>query len=121
MTAPSLDRRTFRATGDVEGGEIDWSTTFGYNERGGEIWAEYSGGAIQRGFLVGTRDGDRLDFRYVQLNAAGETSSGRCVSTISVLPDGRLRMDEAWQWESRDGSGTSSVEELPAWECKGVS
>ncbi|MGV9574483.1 hypothetical protein ACWDRX_36190, partial [Streptomyces nigra] len=29
--------------------------------------AEYSGGDVVRGHLVGTRDGDRLDFRYVQL------------------------------------------------------
>jgi hypothetical protein len=35
------------------------------------------------------------------------------VSTITTLPDGRLRMDETWQWESRPGSGTSAVEEVP--------
>ena len=26
---------------------------------------------------------------------------------------GRLRLDERWTWESRDGSGVSAVEELP--------
>ena len=53
-----------------------------------------------------------LEFRYSQLNAAGETSSGRCRSTIAVLRDGRLRLDEVWAWESKAGDGTSAVEEI---------
>ncbi|MQY02651.1 hypothetical protein [Actinomadura macrotermitis] len=110
--APSLDGRRFRAVADVVGGEIAPATLFTYHETGGEIWGEYDGGAIRRGFLVGTRRGDVLDFRYSQLNDKGETSGGHCVSAVTVLPDGRLRLDEEWAWESRRGSGTSAVEEV---------
>jgi hypothetical protein len=109
---PSLDGRRFQAMADVVGGEVGTDTVFTYHERDGEIWADYSGGAIRRGHLVGTRDGDRLDFRYAQLNADGQTSTGHCVSTVTVLADGRLRLDETWQWESRPGDGTSVVVEL---------
>jgi hypothetical protein len=28
-----------------------------------------------------------------------------------VLPDGRLRLRETWAWESREGTGTSVLEE----------
>jgi catechol 2,3-dioxygenase-like lactoylglutathione lyase family enzyme len=107
-----LDGKIFRAVSDVEGGEVDAATVFTYHERDGDIWAEYEGGQIKRGHLVGTRDGDRLDFRYSQLNTAGETSTGHCLSTVETLPDGRLRLAETWQWESRPGSGTSVVEEV---------
>lgn len=113
MTA-SLDGRRFAAVSEVVGGEVRADTVFTYHERAGEVWAEYAGGAIRRGFLVGTRDGDRLDFRYTQLNADGDTSTGHCMSIVSALPDGRLRLDETWQWESRTGSGTSMVVELLA-------
>ncbi|MDW5329845.1 MarR family winged helix-turn-helix transcriptional regulator [Plantactinospora sp. KLBMP9567] len=109
---PSLDGRRFRAVGEVDGGEVDAATVFDYRERGGEVSATYAGGSVRTGHLVGTRDGDTLDFRYVQLNTAGQTSTGHCVSRISVLPDGRLRLDETWSWESREGSGTSTVEEV---------
>jgi hypothetical protein len=61
--------------------------------------------------LVGTRDGDRLALRYTQLNVHGETSNGRCSTTISPLPDGRLRLFEDWAWQSKSGSGTSAAEE----------
>jgi len=110
--APSLDGRWFRALAPVEGGEVGPETMFRYAEEEGEVWATYAGGTVRRGYLVGTRDGDRLDVRYVQLAESGQTSAGHCVSTVSTLPDGRLRLDEVWEWESRDGSGTGAVEEI---------
>ncbi|MDI2124537.1 hypothetical protein [Yinghuangia seranimata] len=112
--APSLDGRVFVPHGRAELGEVDAGTAFSYHEADGVVWADYAGGDIVRGHLVGTRDGDTIDFRYVQLNAAGETSSGHCRSTLTELPDGRLRMTETWEWESRPGTGTSTVEESPA-------
>ena len=93
-------------------GEATPATEFEYRESGGVVWARYEGGAIRLGFLVGTRVGDRLKFRYSQLNASGETASGRCQSTISALSDGRLRLDEEWAWETKPGAGTSAVEEI---------
>lgn len=108
----SLDGLDFAPEADPEGGEVNTSTRFRYREADGVIWADYAGGEIVRGHLVGTRDGDRLDFRYVQLRRDGRTSSGHCVSTVVELPDGRLRLDETWEWESQDGKGTSVVEQL---------
>lgn len=112
MSAPSLDARRFVAV-DNDGGEVGADTVFEYRERDGEIWATYTGGAIRRGYLVGTRVADQISLRYVQLNVDGETATGRCSTVVNVLPDGRVRLDETWQWESPPGAGTSVVEELP--------
>ncbi len=108
----SLEGLRFRAAEHTEGGEVEPATIFTYHERDGEIWAEYAGGRIKRGYLVGTRAGDRLEFRYAQLNTAGETSTGHCVSTVEESVGGTIRLVERWQWESRIGSGTSVVEEI---------
>lgn len=114
---PSLDGRRFSAKSSHHLGDVDGDTVFEYREEGGEIWASYAGGAIRRGSLVGQRIGDRLNFRYVHLTIDGETASGRCETEITVLRDGRLRLDETWAWESRVGEGTSTLEELPPiWE-----
>jgi hypothetical protein len=109
---PSLHGRRFRAVEDVEGGDVGPATVFDYSEADGVIQASYSGGNVIRGFLVGTRDGDELDFRYAQLRADGTTAGGHCHSVIGREPDGRLRLDETWQWESEPGHGTSAVEEI---------
>jgi hypothetical protein len=73
-------------------GEASAATMFEYHEDNGLVWARYQGGAVRLGFLVGIREGDRLDFRYSQLNESGETSNGRCSTTLSVLLDGRIRL-----------------------------
>jgi hypothetical protein len=93
-------------------GEAGEGTVFEYHEDGDVVWARYRGGAVRLGFLVGARDGDRIDFRYSQLNEQGETATGHCCSQIVVLPDGRLRLTEAWAWESKPGEGTSAIEEV---------
>jgi hypothetical protein len=110
---PSLDGRVFRVAEMGAAGEASAETVFEYHEDNGVVWARYHGGAVRLGFLVGTRHGDRLDFRYSQLNENGETSNGRCSTTLSVLPDGRVRLSEVWAWESKPGSGTSAAEEAP--------
>ena len=105
----SLDGRLFRVVEMGEQGEASTATVFEYHQEGDLVWARYSGGTVRVGFLVGTRDGDRLEFRYSQLNEKGETSNGRCTTTISTLPDGRIHLAEDWAWESKPGSGTSAA------------
>ncbi|MGC9542948.1 hypothetical protein [Streptomyces sp. UG1] len=110
--ARSLDGLVLAPVADQAPGQVGTRTRFTYHEKDGEIWAEYAGGDVVRGYLVGARDGDRLDFRYVQLKRDGSTSSGHCVSTVVELADGRVRLEESWAWESQPGSGTSVVEQV---------
>ncbi|MFD4591596.1 hypothetical protein [Streptomyces rubiginosohelvolus] len=110
--ARSLDGLVLAPVADQAPGQVGTRTRFTYHEQGGRIWAEYTGGDVVHGRLVGTRDGDALDFRYVQLKQDGTTSSGHCLSTVVDLADGRVRLEERWRWESQEGSGTSVVEEV---------
>ena len=105
----SLDGRQFRVAAMDDEGEAGEETLFEYHQEGDLVWARYRGGAVRLGFLVGTREGSVLRFRYSQLNQDGDTSTGRCTTTISTLPDGRLRLDEDWAWESKPGEGRSAV------------
>ena len=112
MPAPSLDGRRFRPAAEVAGGDVGTGTIFEYAEEDGIVHARYGGGAVRLGFLVGTREGDLLRFRYAQVRGDGTTATGRCESRIETLGDGRLRLHETWAWESHDGAGTSVVEEV---------
>lgn len=110
--ARSLDGLVLAPVADQAPGQVGTRTRFAYHEHDGVIWADYAGGDVVRGHLVGTRRGDRLDFRYVQLREDGTTSGGHCVSAVVDLPDGRVRLEETWEWESQEGSGTSVVEQI---------
>jgi hypothetical protein len=108
---PSLDGRVFRVA-DSGGGVATTETRFHYAEHDGVVTATYEGGTVRRGFLVGTRSDDWLDFRYVQLHIDGSTATGHCITQLQMLDDGRIRLTETWEWESRSGSGRSVAEEV---------
>ncbi|WP_262103584.1 hypothetical protein [Arthrobacter sp. Marseille-P9274] len=112
--AAVIDGKQFAPVANTASGEVGATTVFHYHQDGKVIWAEYSGGAVVRGYLVGTRSGDRMSFRYSHLNIDLQTASGVCETRIAVLDDGRVQFRETWQWESRPEHGTSIVEELAA-------
>jgi hypothetical protein len=106
-----LDGRTFAASAVSGPGDVDDRTRFRYRQDGDVVWADYAGGTVVRGHLVGLRRGSRLDFRYVHLDTDGQTAAGRCATTVERVGD-RLRLHEEWHWESRPGSGTSVLDEI---------
>ena len=108
----SLEGRVLSGVENSATGEVGQSTTFTYHQDGDVIWAEYAGGDVVRGYLVGTRQAEKLNFRYAHLSTNKETSTGVCESVIEVLDDGRVRFHESWAWESRPETGNSIVDEL---------
>jgi hypothetical protein len=108
---PSLNGRTFGVT-DSGGGIATTDATFRYSEEDDLVTATYEGGTIRKGFLVGRRTGDSLEFRYVQLHHDGSTATGHCHTRLVLLDDERVRLNESWAWDSRPGSGNSVADEL---------
>jgi hypothetical protein len=115
MTPPNYHNRYFRSIANSPNGEVSGDTIFHYRQEGDVVWATYRGGAIVFGTLIAKVEADGvLDMRYHHLNQSGELMTGQCRSTPTRLPDGRLRLDEVWQWTSGDrSSGTSAVAEIP--------
>ena len=108
----SLDGRTLAGVANDDGGEVGADTEFQFEQNGGRIYASYSGGAIVDGHLVGTFDGNQWDVRYVQINEDDETATGHSVGVVERLDDGRLRVEDEWEWESKPGEGESVHEEV---------
>ena len=107
-TTVDYDGRRFRPPG----GEPGTSTLGAYHQDGDLVWAEFSGPAVRAGRLVGScRPDGVIDAAYCFVTAAGETVAGACVSTPTVLADGRVRLAE--HWRRLDGStGVSEIEEV---------
>ena len=61
---------------------------------------------------MGTFDGSEWDVRYVQRHDDGETATGHSVGAVTRLDDGRVRVEDEWEWESREGAGASVLEEV---------
>ncbi len=106
--------KRFRPVQNTANGETSADTIFLYQQQGNILTSEYSGGLIVKGHLIGLVDADgTIDMRYHQVNDRGELMTGRCQSRPELLPTGKFRLYESWQWTSGDGSaGESVLEEL---------
>ena len=114
MNRINYDGKVFASAQNSETGEVNAETVFKYHQSGDLVWAEYKGGEIVFGSLVAKADENGiLDMRYQHLNQQGKLMTGVCRSTPEILPDGRIRLFEKWQWTCGDFSeGESIVEEV---------
>lgn len=112
----NYEGRKFASVQNSETGEVGSDTVFHYHEKENIVWAEYSGGEIAYGHLIAVcNDDGSLDIRYHHVNTSGDLMTGICTSTPEILPDGRIRLHETWQWTSGDNSsGESVIEEIPS-------
>ncbi len=106
--------KKFRPIQNNAFGEVNSQTVFTYYQQNEIITGIYSGGEILRGQLIALKNEQgALDMRYHHINSRGEIKTGICFSKPELLPSGKLRMHEKWQWTSNDYSeGSSLLEEL---------
>ena len=104
----------FRPLVNTANGETSEDTIFHYRQEDNIITAEYGGGKIIKGQLIGIVDEDgKLDLRYQQVNDKGEIMTGTCISVPELMPNGKIKLYERWQWTSGDHShGESVIEEV---------
>lgn len=109
-TGISFDGRFFVPQENTENGEVDGNTEFAYHQNGNILWADYAGGEIVRGHLVGTvSESGELDFYYQHINEQKQVRVGVCHSVPRVLDNGKIELSEKWQWLNGDKSEGASV------------
>ena len=110
----NYERKKFKSIVNASNGDVSSETIFHYRQQDNVAWAEYEGGGILLGHLIGTvNEQGILDMRYHHVNEQGELMTGKCTSVPQLLDDGRLRVYETWEWTCRDFSkGQSIIEEI---------
>ena len=110
----NYDNRVFKSVQNSETGEVSDETRFYYYQKENLVWATYEGGEIIFGNLIAkVLEDDSLEMRYQHLNKQGELMTGNCLSNPEILPNGKIRLHEKWQWTSKDfSSGESIIEEV---------
>jgi hypothetical protein len=106
----NYNNKIFRPVSNTENGEISGDTVFIYKQEGNILTSEYSGGKIIKGHLIGlVSNNGTITMRYHQVNEKGELMAGFCTSVPEVLPSGKIRLHETWQWTTGDKSAGKSV------------
>lgn len=109
----NYNNKTFCPVSNTENGETSGDTVFLYKQSGNILTSEYSGGKIIAGHLIGlVGENGEIEMSYHQVNATGELRTGLCKSVPEILPNGKIKLHETWEWTSGDKSkGQSIIEE----------
>lgn len=105
----NLNNKQFKSLANSDNGEVSDETIFHYFQEGNLIWAEYYGGDIQKGFLVGKIVNNQLQFTYQHVNQTFEIMTGKCNSLPEITSEGKIRLTETWEWTCKDFSKGTSV------------
>lgn len=106
----TYDGKNFVPQSNTENGEVDEETAFYYFQENDLFWAEYSGGDVLKGHMIGTvTENGELDFHYQHLNKDNQVRIGKCHSIPHVLENGKIALQEKWKWLNGDLSSGESV------------
>ena len=110
----NLDKKVFKSLSNSDNGEVGNNTIFYYSQCNNIISAEYSGGEIIKGNLIGKQlDDGSFDFVYHHINRNGDLKIGKCLSRAILLENGMIKLFEKWQWLNGDFSeGESELLEI---------
>ncbi|APU09608.1 n-acetylglutamate synthase [Cellulophaga lytica] len=102
--------KIFRPANSSKNSETSNDTVFTYKQNGAILTADYAGGNIKKGHLIGLVDAAGvIEMRYHQVNTNNQLMTGKCTSTPEILPNGKIRLHEKWQWTSGDKSTGNSI------------
>ncbi|MDE3720129.1 DUF6196 family protein [Nocardiopsis sp. N85] len=102
-----LDLRVFEVAETARPGAVSSGTRFEFRERRGTVEADYTGGGVVRGLLVGRREHDRLTAAYSQVDTEGRVRTGTAVMSVTRSPDGRTLLTGDHTWS--DGASGRTV------------
>lgn len=110
----SLDNVKMQVIKTAEKGVVNHETIFEFSQNKGVVSAEYSGGKICLGYLVGKFTADnQLTFSYCQLQTDGRLDSGISLCDVSKNAEEKIIFLEHFEWKSRPGEfGTNVFQEI---------
>jgi len=109
----TLDKVKMTVIQTAENGVVNKDTLFYFTQEGNVVQAEYAGGKIKKGFLIGQIDVHVLRFRDCQLQTDGVLDNGVSSCELSMSDTGRIRLVEHFEWKSMSGeTGVNVFQEI---------
>lgn len=109
MSVFNFHNKTFSLIANAKSGTVNKDTIFQFQQEGTLITADYQGGTIKYGKIIGQLKGkDRLEMRYQCLTSTNELKAGMGVAKISLSAKGKIKLALNWQWlDGNKEKGTS--------------
>ena len=90
----SFDGRIMNEVKTVTNGAVNHETIFRFIEKDGLTCAEYVGGKVKFGYLIGKISNGKFELQYTQIHTDIRLDGGYSTCEIELLGDGRIRLVE---------------------------
>ena len=105
----SLDNIRMHVLQTAEQGVVNQDTLFCFRQNGSQVSAEYGGGQIRKGYLIGLIVNNKLTFSYCQLQIDDKLDYGTSSCELSRDENNRIILIEHFEWASRPGEKGTNV------------
>ena len=114
LSSINLDKVVMKVIKTADNGVVNEKTFFHFSQNGNTVSAEYMGGKIKLGFLVGRfLSENQLSFSYCQMQLDGKLDNGISVCEVTSDQEGKITLLEHFEWQSRPGEfGTNIFQEI---------
>lgn len=105
----NLDDIKMNVVETASNGVVNHNTIFNFKQKGDIVTAKYSGGLVQRGYLIGRINQSSFNFKYAQLHDDGNVAGGQSNCELR-LHDGKIQLVESFEWGA--GKGQNVFQQL---------
>jgi len=100
----NLNGKTLLLLKNSEKGEVDSETKFEYKQEGNLVTADYYGGTIKYGKIIGYLVNDELEMVYQCLTQTNKLRSGKGLAQLKMDKEGKIKMIVNWKWLDEKGN-----------------
>lgn len=98
MKEINFEGKTFSLVTNTEKGTVNTDTLFEYKQKGKLVTADYYGGSIEYGKIIGTLEGDTVNMLYQCLTTEGVLKAGKAIARISFTEQFKMKLSLQWEW-----------------------
>ncbi len=109
-----LNKLKMNVVQTADNGIVNHETIFHFEQKESQVWAHYSGGKIEKGYLVGTLEDELLSFTYCQLRKSGEMDHGESKCNVTREKSGKVKLEERFAMSTKNSKelGTNIFMEI---------
>ncbi|WP_406682825.1 hypothetical protein N1F78_08985 [Seonamhaeicola sp. MEBiC1930] len=94
----NFNNKTFSLVENSAKGQVNTDTSFKYKQDGNLVTADYYGGSVRYGKIIGHLKKDKLIMLYQCITNKDELKAGKATATISLNKENKIRLTLNWEW-----------------------
>ena len=98
MSEFNFNNKSFSLLENSENGKVNSDTQFNYKQDENLVTADYFGGPIKYGKIIGHLNKNKLDMLYQCITTENELKAGKAIAEINLTEEGKMKLKLNWQW-----------------------